>query len=57
MLYIDYKCRCPGCGYTYTISTYELPRYERCPICGHNGDFKEFSLQAKKQAEAIFTTK
>lgn len=46
MQYVDYKCRCPQCAYSYTISTYKLPQGEWCPICGHWGAFSEF-LQLK----------
>ena len=48
--YIDYPCRCPQCGYSYTVSTYEVHQVERCPVCGHGADFKAFLSGPPKPA-------
>ncbi len=61
--YVDYKCRCPQCAYSYIIRTYEPPSADWCPLCGHWGDFNEFLLaphettpQVVRQAEDILAS-
>ncbi len=59
--YVQYKCRCPQCGYTYTIEVYELPEGEYCPVCGHWGDLHDFLVpppdQAVQQAAEILAAR
>jgi len=39
---MQYKLKCPECGYSYTVELLERYEYESCPVCGHNGKFESF---------------
>jgi len=39
---MEYKLKCPRCGYQYKVVTIEPAVWEICPICGLSKPIEEF---------------
>jgi len=44
---MEYKLKCPQCGYHYWIKTLEPKEYELCPICGCLRRIEDFIMEYK----------